>query len=82
VPRLIVHERFEGLGELVGLIACEIETEQLQRDEPAIGRVVRAKNRAKAAGPDLMQDPERATGGRRRVVGGSVGGAQRSNSSA
>jgi hypothetical protein len=82
VSRLIVDERFERRGQLVGLIAREVEPEQLQRDEPAVARVMRAKYGAKAAGPDLMQDLERATGGRRRVVRGSVGGVQRSSSSA
>ena len=82
MTRLIVDERLERGGERVGLIAGEVEAEQLQRDEPAVGRVMRAKYRAEAAGPDLMKDLEWATGCRRRVVRGSVGGVQRSSSSA
>jgi hypothetical protein len=82
VPRLIVDQPFERGGQLVGLLAGEVEAEQLQRDEPAVARVVRAKYRTEAAGPNLMQDLEWATGGRRRVVRGSVGGVQRSCSSA
>jgi hypothetical protein len=43
VARLLVDERFERGGQLVGLLAGEIESKQLQRDEPAVARVVRAK---------------------------------------
>ena len=82
MARLIVDEGFERASERLGLFGCEVEPEQLQRDEPAVGGVVRAKYRAKAAGPNLMQDLERATSGRRRVVWRSVGGVQRSCSSA
>jgi hypothetical protein len=77
VTRLIVDQRFERGGQLVGLFAREVEPEQLQRDEPPVAGVVRAKYGAKAASPDLMKDLERATGGRRRVVRGSVGDVQR-----
>jgi hypothetical protein len=82
MARLFVDESFERRSQRRGLFGCEVEPEELQRDEPAVGGVVRAKYRAKAAGPDLMQDLERATSGRRRVVRGSVGGVQRSCSSA
>jgi len=81
VTRLIVDQRFERGGQLAGLLARQIEAEQLQRDEPAVAGVVRAKYGAKAASPDLMKDLERATGGRRRVVRGSVGDVQRGCSS-
>ena len=54
--RLIGDEIFERGRQLRALFGCEVEPENLQRDEPAVGRVVRAKNRAKAAGPNLMQD--------------------------
>jgi len=82
MARLVVDKGFERGSQRVGLFRGEIEAEKLQRDEPAVGGVVRAKYRAKAAGPNLMQDLERATSGRRRVVGRSVGGVQRSCSSA
>jgi hypothetical protein len=82
MARLVVHEGFERGSQRPGLLGCEIEPEKLQRDEPAVCGIVRAKYRAKAAGPNLMQDLERATSGRRRVVRGSVGGVQRSCSSA
>jgi hypothetical protein len=82
VARLIVDERLEGGDERPGLIEGEVQPEQLQRNEPAFGRIVCAKYRSKAAGPNLMQDLERATSGRRRVVRRSVGGVQRSCSSA
>jgi hypothetical protein len=82
MARLIVDEGFERGSQRLGLFGCEVEPEQLQRDEPAVGRVVCAKYRSKAAGPNLMQDLERATSGRRRVVRRSVGGVQRSCSSA
>jgi hypothetical protein len=82
VTRLIVDERLEGGSQLVGLLAGEIEPKQLQRDEPAVAGVVRAKYRAEAAGPNLVKDLEGATRGRRRVVRRSVGGVQRSCSSA
>jgi hypothetical protein len=82
MARLIVDEGLERGSQRRRLFGSEVEPEQFQRDEPAVGGIVRAKYRAKAAGPNLMKDLEGATSGRRRVVWRSVGGVQRRCSSA
>lgn len=78
---LLGDELFERGGERRRLVGRQVESEDLDRDESILNRVVRTKNRSEAAGPNLMQDLEWATSGRRRVVRGSVG-VQRQCSSA
>ena len=49
-------DRLELGDEPVDAIGREIEAEELDRDQPILVRIVRAKNRAESAGANLMKD--------------------------
>ena len=66
------------IREQLRLLWCDVESEDLDRDQPVARRFVGTKNRTESANADLMQDPERAERGRwsecDRVVYGHSGG--------
>ena len=86
--RRMEEARIRGARQLVGerlrLFWRDVEPEDLDRDEPIAGGLVRSEDRSKRANTDLMQHPKRAKRGRwsecSRVVSGQFrAGAEKCN---
>ena len=56
-------EGLEGVGELGGAFGREVDAKRLDRDEPALDRIVRAEYETGRTSAHLVQDAERAKRG-------------------